>query len=264
MRLLARFEFDGTAFSGWQIQPRDTTVQGEIEKALDKLCGRHIAVTGAGRTDAGVHAACMPAHFDINPNELGRIEKGLNTMLSSDISCLSVEQVSDDFHARFHAVSRSYKYRIGKGYHPLRSRYEYQPGIRGLDTDAMRTAAGLSPGHSNWRGFAREGGGNSTWDMDVMSASVTENNRGWTLTITANRFLRGVVRIWSGTILRIGAGKIPPKTVKNILDTTDKRPAGPSLPACGLTLEEVRYPHEISQRKTEVEKSFRQSIQSHQ
>ncbi|MCK5131183.1 MAG: tRNA pseudouridine(38-40) synthase TruA [Candidatus Sabulitectum sp.] len=242
MRLLIRFEFDGTVYSGWQIQPRDITVQGEIEKALQQMCGRHISITGAGRTDAGVHAACMPAHLDINPDELGRIENGLNTMLPRNISCVSVEQVADDFHARFHAVSRSYEYHIGSGRHPLKGRYEYQPGVFNLDTDAMRTAAELSLGHSNWRGFAREGGGNTTWDMNVLSTSVVENNGGWTLTITANRFLRGVVRIWSGTIFRIGTGRISPETVKSILDTTDKRLAGPSLPASGLILTEVRYP----------------------
>ncbi len=245
MRLLVLFEFDGTDYSGWQIQPRDNTVQGEIEKALERMCGRHIAVTGAGRTDAGVHAAFMPAHFDINPDELDRIENGLNTILPRDISCLSFERVVNEFHARFHAVSRSYEYHIGTGKHPLKSRYEYQPGVINLNTDAMRTAAELSLGHSNWRGFAREGGGNSTWDMSVLSTSVVENSRGWTLTITANRFLRGVVRIWSGTIFRIGTGRVSPETVKVILDTADKRLAGPSLPACGLTLTEVRYPHDI-------------------
>ena len=246
MRILARFEFDGSAYSGWQIQQNGTTVQGKIESALKKLCGRHIAVTGAGRTDAGVHAACMAAHFDINSDELHRIENGLNTMLPRDVSCLSVLQVADDFHARFNAVSRSYEYRIGSGSHPLRSRYEYQPGVNSLNIEAMKFAAELSLGHSNWRGFAREGGGNSTWDINVLFSSVLENNQGWTLSITANRFLRGVVRIWSGTIFRVGTGKIPPETVTDILDSADKRLAGPSLPACGLTLTEVRYPHEIS------------------
>lgn len=245
MRILTRLEFDGTAYSGWQIQPRDTTVQGELEKALGKMCGRHIAVTGAGRTDAGVHATDMPVHFDINPDEFERINRGLNTLLPRDISCLSVSSVDDEFHARFHAVSRSYRYRIGTGRHPLSSRYEYQPGTCNLDIGAMKKAAELSLGHSNWRGFAREGGGNSTWDMDVAAASVVENNRGWTLTITANRFLRGVVRIWSGTLYRIGTGRVSPETVVKILETADKKLAGPSLPACGLTLTEVRYPHEI-------------------
>ncbi len=245
MRLLTRFEFDGTAYCGWQIQPRDVTVQGEIEKALKRMCGRRVAVTGAGRTDAGVHAAFMPVHFDIEPGEYSRIEKGLNTMLPSDISCLSVRRVHDDFHARFDAVSRSYDYHIGKGRHPLHNRYQYQPKRGDFDTGLMQKACEFSLGHSNWRGFAREGGGNSTWDMNVLSASVRENDRGWTLTITANRFLRGVVRIWSGTILRIGSGKILPETVLSILESKDKELAGPSLPACGLILTEVRYPHEV-------------------
>ena len=245
MRLLGRFEFDGTDYSGWQIQPRDITVQGEIEKALGKMCGRHIAVTGAGRTDAGVHAAQMPAHFDIESGEFGRIENGLNAMLPRDISCLSVARVTDDFHARFHAISRTYQYCIGGGRHPLRSRYEHQSGTCDLDTGAMIKAAQLSLGHANWRGFAKEGGGNSTWDMNVLSACVKETDTGWTLTIAANRFLRGVVRIWAGTLYRVGTGRIPPETVKSILDAVDKRLAGPSLPACGLTLMEVRYPNEI-------------------
>jgi len=245
MRLLARFEYDGTDYSGWQVQPRDTTVQGEIQRALNSLCGRHIAVTGAGRTDAGVHAASMPAHFDVAPDEFSRIQGGLNTLLPSDISCLSVQQVDDDFHARFHAVSRSYTYSIGTSRHPLKSRFEFQPGTGSLDIEAMKKAVEYCFGHNNWRGFAKEGGGNTTWDMTVSDVSVTENSRGWTLAITANRFLRGVVRIWSGTIFRVGAGRILPETVRSILETADKRLAGPSLPACGLTLTEVRYPHEI-------------------
>lgn len=245
MRLVARFEFDGTNYSGWQIQPRDVTLQGEIEKALENMCQRHIPVTGAGRTDAGVHAEAMPAHFDILACEKERIENGLNRMLPLSISCLSVKEVPDDFHARFHATSRSYNYRVGNSRHPLRNRYEYQPRPRDLDIDAMMKAAEFSIGHANWRGFAREGGGNSTWDMNVEKAAVNATPGGWTLTITANRFLRGVVRIWSGTLLRIGTGKIPPETVRSILETEEKRLSGPSLPANGLILTEVRYPHEI-------------------
>ncbi|MCP4646268.1 MAG: tRNA pseudouridine(38-40) synthase TruA, partial [bacterium] len=154
MRILARFEFDGTNYSGWQRQPRDVTVQGEIEKALSTMCQRNIAVTGAGRTDAGVHAASMPAHFDILPNEISRVRNGLNRMLPQDISCLSVDEVQQDFHARFHALSRSYLYRIGKGRHPLKNRYQYQPGGACIDLEVMRKAAELSLGEANWRGFA--------------------------------------------------------------------------------------------------------------
>ena len=195
MRVLARFEFDGTDFSGWQIQPGQATVQGEIEKSLALLCCRPVAVTGAGRTDAGVHSSDMPAHFDIESGEFDRVAGGLNTMLPSSVALLSVEVVDTDFHARYSALSRTYEYRIGQSRHPLGNRYEFQSGhSANLNTDSMKKAAELSCGYSNWRGFARENGGNSTWDMNVYSASVTENCRGWTLTITANRFLRGVVR----------------------------------------------------------------------
>jgi tRNA pseudouridine38-40 synthase len=242
MRLLAVFEFDGTTFSGWQRQPSNTTVQGEIEKALYTLCGRYIAVTGAGRTDAGVHAAAMPAHFDVEPDELSRVKNGLNTVLPLGVSCISVSRAAGDFHARFNAVSRSYEYHIGKGRHPLNSRFEYQPGITRLNISAMKKAAEYSLGRCNWRGFAKEGGGNTTWDMAVTSTEVAESHRGWTLAITANRFLRGVVRIWSGTILRIGMDRIQPETVQSILITADRKLAGPSLPACGLVLTEVIYP----------------------
>lgn len=245
MRVKAIFEFNGSRYSGWQIQPDSITVQGEIEKSLSSLCNRQIKIVGAGRTDAGVHAKYMPAHFDIEEIEFLRIKNGLNRMLSNDIACQSVERVSDNFHARFDAILRSYNYCIGKGRHPLRGRFEYQHKIDSLNLENMQLAANYSVGHANWRGFAREGGGNNTWDINVLDAAVLPTDNGWTFTIKANRFLRGVVRIWSGTILQIGFDRIPPETIKTILDTADKKYAGASLPACGLTLMEVTYPDEI-------------------
>ena len=245
MRIKALFEFDGSRYSGWQIQPNAITVQGEIEKALSILCNRQIQIVGAGRTDAGVHAKNMPVHFDIEEIEFPRVKNGLNRMLPNDIACHSAREVNEDFHARFDAISRSYNYCIGKGRHPLRSRFEYQHKIDSLDITNMQLAVKYSLGNNNWRGFAREGGGNKTWDINVLDALVIPTENGWIFTIRANRFLRGVVRIWSGTILQIGFNRIPPETIKTILDTTDKKYAGASLPACGLTLTEVTYPDEI-------------------
>lgn len=245
MRVKALFEFNGSRYSGWQIQSDSITVQGEIEKSLSCLCNRQIKIVGAGRTDAGVHAKNMPVHFDIEENEFLRIKKGLNRVLPIDIACQSVLRVSEKFHARFDAVMRSYDYCIGKGRHPLRGRFEYQHKISSLNVESMQLAAKYSVGHANWRGFAREGGGNSTWDINVLDALVIPTENGWTFTIKANRFLRGVVRIWSGTILQIGFDRIPPETIKTILATTEKKYAGASLPACGLTLMEVTYPDEI-------------------
>jgi len=245
LRIKALFEFDGSRYSGWQIQPNAITVQGEIEKSLSILCNRQIKITGAGRTDTGVHAKSMPVHCDIEEIEFLRIKNGLNRMLPNDIACQLVEQVSESFHARFDAISRSYTYCVGKGSHPLRGRFEYQHKISSLNLKNMQLAAKYSLGLNNWRGFAREGGGNSTWDINVLDALVSPTEHGWVFTIKANRFLRGVVRIWSGTILQIGFDRIPPEIIKTILDTTDKKYAGASLPACGLTLTEVKYPDEI-------------------
>ncbi len=245
MRVLLRFRYDGTAFCGWQVQPGLPTVQGEIESALGKLCGRPCRIHGAGRTDAGVHSLAMPSHLDIREGELPGVRGGLNGLLPRSVSCLSVETVPDDFHARFHALSRSYVYRIGRTPDPLRRLYEYQPGHPRLELGPMKKAAELSIGTNSWRGFSKEGSGNATWEMTVSAADVTECPLGWEFTITANRFLRGVVRIWAGTVLRAGTGRIPPETVTEILGTGTRTCAGPSLPPCGLTLTEVLYPHDL-------------------
>ncbi len=244
MRVLLRFEFDGTCYSGWQVQPGAVTVQGVIEDALQKLCRRPVRVTGAGRTDAGVHALDMPVHLDIADEEFSRIEKGLNSMLPPDIACREVVKVEDDFHSRFDALSRSYIYRTGKSRRPLRRFAEYQPGEPVLNTELMQRAALLSIGENSWKGFSKEGSGNSTWNINVTNAEVQEDSQGWSFCITADRFLRGVVRIWSGTLFRTGTGRLAPEAVTEILNTGDRTLAGPSLPACGLTLVEVTYSHE--------------------
>ena len=246
MRVLAGFEFDGTEYSGWQRQPGVLTVQESIETALSSLFRRSIRITGAGRTDAGVHAMNMPAHFDILPGEMNGLPKGLNHFLPSGIACLFAVPVADDFHARYSAVSRSYSYSIGRGSHPLRARYQYQKAITDLDTPAMQLGARLSTGRNSWRGFAKEGSGNRSWEMHVTDACVEEKSTGWTLNVTADRFLRGAVRIWAGTLLRIGTGGISPETVGKILEAGDRSLSGPSLPACGLTLTAVEYPPPFS------------------
>lgn len=245
MRILIRLIYDGTSFHGWQIQPGLPTIQQAVEDAVEKLCGRHCTVNSAGRTDTGVHALSMPAHLDVREDELSRIRNGLNSYLPTDIRCISADQVSDDFSARFNALSRNYRYRIGKIPHPFTRFFEYQPDKVQLNTELMGKAAEMSLGSNSWKGFAKEGSGNSSWLMNVTEARVEEDVSGWNFFITANRFLRGVVRIWSGTLLRIGCGRIPPDTVKNVISVGNRSLAGPSLPACGLTLVNVEYENEI-------------------
>ncbi len=241
-RIMMKIEYDGTEFHGWQLQPGVRSVQGEIESVLENLCERKIRITGSGRTDAGVHALGQIAHADINENEFDRIENGLLSLLAEDVAVTSFSRVEDSFHARFDAVSRLYRYRISKEKHPLTSRYSYiQRGFKTLDVDAMRKAATLSIGENNWKSMAKEGSSNSSWIVKVIDAQVVEDQSGWTFLIKANRFLRGLVRIWAGTLARIGSGSDSPLLVTELLESEDRSRAGESLPAKGLTLLEVKY-----------------------
>jgi tRNA pseudouridine38-40 synthase len=241
MRVRFVMEYDGTEFSGWQLQPGRRTVQGVMEESARSLCGRRVSMTGSGRTDAGVHAAGQVVHADIFQDELARFERGFSTMLPRDVSMLSVEEVPPDFHARFSALSRLYRYRIAKRDHPLTSRFEYVLD-RELDTAGMTKAAHLSVGAASWRAMAKEGGSNSGWDVEVLSADVYEDTLGWTFLIRSNRFLRGMVRLWVGTLVSIGTRRAEPELIRELLITGDRGLAGPSLPARGLTLLKVRFP----------------------
>ncbi len=241
-RIMLKIEYDGTEFHGWQLQPGERTVQSEIESVLESLCERKIRITGSGRTDSGVHALGQIAHADIRAGEFDRIENGLPSMLAADVAVTSISRVESSFHARFDAVSRLYRYRISKEKHPLTSRYSYiRKGSDTLDVDAMHKAALLSIGENDWKAMAKEGSSNSNWIVKVIDAQVIEDQSGWTYLIKANRFLRGLVRIWVGTLVRIGSGSDSPLLITELLESGDRNRAGESLPAKGLTLLEVKY-----------------------
>jgi tRNA pseudouridine38-40 synthase len=242
MRLRLILEYDGTDFAGWQAQSCGRTVQGTVEGILARLLQRQVRITGSGRTDAGVHAAGQVAHLDLEERESERAVAGLRALLPPDVALLSAEEVPESFHARFSAVKRSYEYRISKGKHPLATRFSLVSPWPALDTGAMSLAAAESVGKADWRGMAREGGGNRSWLVEVKDASVVETGTGWTLHIEADRFLRGMVRLWAGTLVEAGRGRAPAGRIAEILRTGDRRLAGQSLPACGLTLVGVEYP----------------------
>ena len=242
IRIKMLIEYDGTDFSGWQRQPEARTVQGDIETVLEKLCNCRIAITGSGRTDAGVHALGQVAHADVGIDKLQRIRTGLPAMLPEDISVTEVEEVDSAFHARFQAVSRLYRYRIEKNKHPLRNRYSHTLTLsRGLVTSDMQKAAARSTGKNDWMAMAKEGSDNSDWIVNVIYTDVIEDESGWTFLIRANRFLRGMVRIWAGTLVNIGSGAAGPELITELLKTKDRDRAGVSLPGKGLTLMEVKY-----------------------
>jgi len=241
VRLRFTVEYDGTDFAGWQAQAAGRTVQGEIERCLEVLLGRECRVTGSGRTDAGVHAAGQVAHADIEEQEEARVRSGLPEILPPDVAVRDILPAPPGFHARFSARGREYSYRILRGRSPLSARYAFECPWPGLDTASMRSAADLCRGVSGWRGMSKEGSGNRTWRVDVRGVDVEEDDRGWTLAIRADRFLRGMVRIWAGTMVEIGRGRYAPGRMREILDTGDRALAGPSLPAKGLTLVRVEY-----------------------
>jgi tRNA pseudouridine38-40 synthase len=236
-------EYDGTDFCGWQLQPERRTVQGTLEAAVERLTCRPVRVHGSGRTDAGVHAMGQVAHLDVAGEETARVLEGLDRVLPGDVSVRKAAVAAPDFDARRDAVERLYGYRILRRRRPLLDRYAHVDG-RGLDTGAMARAASLCRGISSWRGMAKEGSGNTGWKADVRTCEVAEDALGWTFLISANRFLRGMVRLWAGTLTRVGLHALSPGGVRDILDTGDRSSAGPALPAKGLTLIEVRYPED--------------------
>lgn len=241
-RLKLSIEYDGTDFKGWQLQPDVRTVQGEIENVLEKLCRRRIPIMGSGRTDTGVHALGQVAHADVRVDEMERVSTGLPSMLPDDIAVTSVEEVDRSFHARHSAVSRLYRYRIERRKHPLKVRYSHTSALaRDLNVEDMQKAAELSIGENSWKAMAKEGSSNSDWMVNVLSAGVTEDKSGYSFLIRANRFLRGMVRIWTGTLVNIGSGTARPELITRLLETGDRSEAGTSLPGKGLILVEVKY-----------------------
>lgn len=231
--------YDGTGYAGFQIQPNAPTVQGELERALAEICQEPVRVTGAGRTDAGVHATGQVITFRtataLDGAALGR---GVNALLPEDIAISATEPVGEDLHARFSATGRTYEYRIrcAPQRDPLeRHREHWLPGP--LDLDAMSAAAGALPGRRDYSAFAIGEGGVRT----VRRAAWTHAGGVLRFEITADAFLRGMVRAIVGTLIAVGRGRTPVSAMERIMASGDRGQAGPSAPARGLCLVEVEY-----------------------
>ena len=246
------FEYIGTDFAGFQIQPNKRTVQGEIETVLTHLLGENVKIYASGRTDAGVHAEQMWAHIDL-PETL-RIDNlvfRLNGILPADIALRCIVPVCDNAHARFDALSRTYEYRITTLKDPFhigtRTRVR-----KGLDFHKMNQAANSLIGKQDFQSFSRTKTDVKTffctitqayWRIDKtdIDGNVTEA----TFVITANRFLRNMVRAIVGTIFEIGYGKRTVEDIKSIIQVHDRCAAGDSAPASGLFLTHITYPSSI-------------------
>jgi tRNA pseudouridine38-40 synthase len=231
--------YDGTDYAGFQVQPNARTVQGELERAISKVCDEAVRVTGAGRTDAGVHASGQVIDFRTASALDGvTIGRGVNALLPEDIAVSTLEPAGEDFHARFSATGRTYEYRIRHGAErdPLERRRELH--IAGpLDVSAMQEASSRLVGRKDFSSFAAGPGG----VRSVRTATWCEQRPSVRFEITADAFLRGMVRAIVGTLLWVGRGKIDAVTFEKIVAANDRAMAGPSAPANGLCLIAVEY-----------------------
>jgi tRNA pseudouridine38-40 synthase len=231
--------YDGTGYAGFQVQPNAPTVQGELERALSGVCDDAVRVTGAGRTDAGVHASGQVIDFRTASALDGlTIGRGVNALLPEDIAVSALEPAAEDFHARFSATGRTYEYRIRHAPErdPLERRRELH--LSGaLDVAAMRDASERLVGRMDFSSFAAGPGGMRS----VRRAEWCEHGAELCFEITADAFLRGMVRAIVGTLLWVGRGKIDAVAFEKIVGAKDRAMAGPSAPAHGLCLIAVDY-----------------------
>jgi tRNA pseudouridine38-40 synthase len=244
MRYFIKLSFRGTRFHGWQFQPNARTVQEELEHALSLILREKISLTGAGRTDSGVHATFFYAHVDTvqeipDPQELVR---KINSFVDKDIAVHSIFQVPDDLHARFSAVSRTYHYRVHLNKNPFISDFScrlfYIP-----DFELMNEAAQILFEYQDFTSFSKLHTDTKTNICKLIQAKWVEVDNEFVFVISADRFLRNMVRSIVGTLLEVGQHKISISEFKEIIEKKDRSYAGVSVPAHGLSLVDVRYPN---------------------
>jgi tRNA pseudouridine38-40 synthase len=234
-------EYDGSGFSGWQVQPKQRTVQGEIESALLKLTGRNVRITGAGRTDAGVHAlgqvACFPVDSRL-PEKAYR--DGLNALLPDDVRIIKASLIDGKFHARYDAVARSYRYILGLEHSVLRRHFRWCPDTD-LNISLMQDASETLLGEHDFTSFCKQNPEESTYRCQVSTFNwLLKGTEIW-LEITANRFLHHMVRILVGTLIDVGNRKLTCSDFIKITKARDRTKAGRTAPPEGLYLVSVNY-----------------------
>lgn len=246
MRTLLRLAFDGAPFCGWQVQPSDRTVQGDLELALTKLLNQPVSTVGAGRTDTGVHAKEMVVHFDWSPKLAGSIKDlnhlihRLNRFLDPAIRVYDAVEVAADWHARFDATSRSYEYYMCDNGSPFHRKnawmVEKMPNV-----DIMNEAANLLLEQQDFASFCKKGSDNKTTLCVVTKSQWVKQGDLWVFHISADRFLRNMVRAIVGSLYEVGLGKWSVEEFKNRLLQKNRGAMGTSAPAQGLYLTKVTY-----------------------
>ncbi|WP_419214063.1 tRNA pseudouridine(38-40) synthase TruA [Maribacter sp. X9] len=245
MRYFIQFSYFGKAYHGWQNQPNAITVQEVLEDTMSKLLRMPISLMGAGRTDTGVHAKQMYAHFDCGSLEnINELIFRLNSFLPNDIAVQRIFEVNNNAHARFDASARTYEYLVTKLKDPFVQDMAHCIK-QDLDLVLMNTAATLLLGKKDFECFSKSKTDVFTNVCDLRQAQWTLENDMLTFTITADRFLRNMVRAIVGTLLNVGSGKYPADHVNTILKSRDRTKAGVSVPAKGLYLTSIIYPNTI-------------------
>jgi len=246
-RYFIQLSYDGTSYHGWQIQPNGISVQETVEKVLSVVSRDNISLTGAGRTDAGVHASFYVAHFDTVNQDLDneKIIHSLNCLLAPDIAVQSVFKVGNESHARFSAISRTYKYFLIKSKDPF-SRLYADRAVRIPDLEMMNEAAKKLFNYQDFTSFSRLGSNVTTNICKIDLAEWSDQGNSYVFTIRADRFLRNMVRAIAGTLLEVGYAKISTEEFCNIIEAKDRCAAGTSVPAKGLFLVDIAYPEELS------------------
>lgn len=236
-------EYDGKGFNGWQKQPNKLNIQGEIERAIKEVTGEEVELNASGRTDAGVHAISQVANFKTQSNiDINKIPIALNSKLKKSIIIKKAEEVDLNFHARYNAKGKKYRYIINNSlvgsaiYRDL----EYNFPIK-LDVEKMKHAAKYFEGEHDFKAFKSSGTSNKNSVREIYKVEIKEENERIILEFTGNGFLYNMVRIMVGTLMDVGLGKIKPESIKDIIDSKERTKAGKTAPAQGLYLVEVYY-----------------------
>lgn len=246
MRYFMTFSYDGSEFQGYQKQPKQRTVQKELEDVLKQINGgKVVSVFASGRTDAGVHALNQKAHFDMDVKiTCDKLLKGMNSLLPDDIYVKKIDEVNDEFHARFNAIGKEYIYKINMGeYSPIERKYCYQYN-KGLDVVAMERGLKYFEGEHNFKSFTKNNDEIEDYVRTISQTSIVRDPKDinkLVITFVGTGFMRYMVRNMVGFLISVGEGKRKPEEIINIIKNQDRTLADKTAPACGLYLRNVFY-----------------------
>lgn len=240
-RYFLHLAYDGTNYCGWQVQPKVNTVQETIEKALRILVPDLKCIIGCGRTDTGVHASDYYAHFDTRGEIPDEVVYRMNAILPRDIVIMDCFEVDSQLHARFAAKARTYQFHFHFRKNPFRNHYSVF-NVNSLDVNLMNQACAFLLGDHDFSSFSKSRTQTLTNNCNVTFARWEQIDAGAVFTVSANRFLRNMVRAIVGTMILVGEGKIKPAEIKTIIENKDRSEAGKSVHPQGLFLTKIEYP----------------------